>query len=74
MLDGYMKFIWEGGARVIADLDGPVFRNMPLDRLQPFKIHPFRIVDDDSMQQMVDSIKQYGVIVPLIVRPIQDGD
>ena len=74
MLDGYMKFIWEKGARAIADLDRPEFRNMPLDKLQPFKNHPFRVPDDDSMQQMVDSIKQYGVIVPLIVRPVQDGN
>ena len=47
---------------------------MPLDKLLPFKNHPFRVVDDDSMQQIVDSIKQYGVIAPLIVRSIQDGD
>ena len=41
--------------------------------LQPFKNHPFRVVDDDRMTETVESIKEYGILVPLIVRPMDEG-
>ena len=44
-----------------------------LDELKPFPGHPFHIRDDDAMQDTVDSIKEYGVLVPAIVRPCEDG-
>lgn len=44
-----------------------------LDELKPFPGHPFHIRDDDAMRDTVDSIKEYGVLVPAIVRPCEDG-
>lgn len=42
---------------------------VPLSQLHTFKDHPFRILDDEKMQETVDSVKKYGVLVPGIVRP-----
>jgi len=47
--------------------------HLPLSGLVPFKDHPFRVVDDDRMKQTVESIREYGVLVPIIVRPMDDG-
>lgn len=44
-----------------------------LSELVPFKDHPFRVVDDDRMKETVESIREYGVLVPIIVRPMDDG-
>ena len=44
-----------------------------LGKLYNFKNHPFRVVDDEAMQEMVDSIKQYGVLVPAVARPREQG-
>ena len=44
-----------------------------LHELKPFPGHPFQIRDDDAMRDTVDSIKEYGVLVPAIVRPCEDG-
>lgn len=46
---------------------------LPLDVLHPFKNHPFRVVDDDKMMETVASVKQYGVLVPGIVRKGRRG-
>ncbi|MBQ4265387.1 MAG: ParB/RepB/Spo0J family partition protein [Clostridia bacterium] len=46
---------------------------IPLSELYPFPDHPFKVRDDESMQETAESIKEYGVLVPAIVRPIQDG-
>ena len=46
---------------------------IPLAQLHPFEGHPFKVQDDDAMQEMADSIRQYGVLVPGIVRPDPDG-
>ena len=43
---------------------------MPVDKIQEFKIHPFKVANDEDMQKTVDSIREYGVLVPAIVRPI----
>ena len=48
-------------------------RNIPLTELHPFRDHPFKVVDDDKMQETVDSIREYGVLVPIIARPKEDG-
>ena len=45
----------------------------PLTELHPFRNHPFQVRDDDEMDKMVDSIKEYGVMTPAIVRPRKDG-
>ncbi len=47
--------------------------DMPLSELHPFPNHPFQVRDDDSMKETVESIKEYGVLVPTIVRPRADG-
>ena len=46
---------------------------IPLAELHPFEGHPFKVLDDESMEQTVESIKQIGIAVPLIVRPDPDG-
>ncbi len=46
---------------------------IPIEDLHPFPDHPFGVRDDDAMQQTVDSIKQYGVLVPAIARPREEG-
>ena len=48
-------------------------KEIPLDELHPFPDHPFGVRDDDAMQQTVESIKEYGVLVPAIARPREDG-
>lgn len=47
--------------------------NIELAKLKPFRDHPFSIRDDDAMQQTVESVRAYGVLVPAIVRPLEDG-
>ena len=46
---------------------------LPLEELFPFPEHPFRVLDDDAMRDTAESVKQYGVLVPAIVRPREDG-
>ena len=45
-----------------------------LDKIHPFKNHPFKVQDDEEMQKTAESIKQYGVLVPAIVRPMENGE
>lgn len=47
--------------------------DMPLSELHPFPDHPFQVRDDDAMKETVESIKEYGVLVPAIARPRADG-
>ncbi len=46
---------------------------IPLNQLFPFKEHPFKVMEDESMRDMVESIKKYGVLVPAIARPRGEG-
>ena len=46
---------------------------IPLSELHPFKNHPFKVKDDESMMETADSIRQYGVLVPSIARPDPEG-
>ncbi len=48
-------------------------QHLPLSSLVPFKDHPFRVVDDDRMMETVESVREYGILVPIIARPIEDG-
>lgn len=48
-------------------------RQIPTGELFPFKNHPFKVLDDDSMSDTVESVKQYGVLSPLIARPRPKG-
>ena len=49
-------------------------QQIPVSELFPFKNHPFKVLDDDSMTRTVESIAQYGVLAPLIARPRPDGN
>ena len=46
---------------------------IPLSELYPFKDHPFKVIDNEAMFDTAESIKQYGVLVPAIARPREDG-
>lgn len=46
---------------------------IPLSELHPFPDHPFQVRDDDAMQETAESIKTYGVLVPALARPREDG-
>lgn len=48
-------------------------QRLALSKLHPFKDHPFRVLDDDRMMETVESVKEYGVLVPIIARPMPDG-
>ena len=48
-------------------------QRLALSKLHPFKDHPFRVLDDDRMMETVESVKEYGVLVPIIDRPMADG-
>ena len=48
-------------------------QQIPLEDLHPFKNHPFRVVDDEAMLRTVESVSQYGVIIPAIARPLEGG-
>ena len=48
-------------------------REIPLDQLVPFKDHPFKVIDDESMMDTVQSIREHGILLPLIARPMPDG-
>ena len=56
-----------------ADTQREKVMEIPLSELHPFKDHPFKVKDDDAMMETVDSIRQYGVLVPAIARPDPDG-
>ena len=55
-------------------VSGEAVTSVPLSQLHPFAGHPFRVADDAKMQETVESVKQYGVLVPGIVRPYPDGE
>ena len=49
-------------------------QSLPLDKLEPFPNHPFKVIDDDKMLETVERIKERGVLVPVLVRPKNDGN
>ena len=51
-----------------------IISNIPLDKLKPFPNHPFKVREDVSMRETVESIRTYGVRVPAIARPLPDGN
>lgn len=55
------------------DETGETVTSVPLSELHTFKGHPFRVLDDEKMQETVESVKQYGVLMPGIVRPYPEG-
>ena len=47
---------------------------LPIDKLKPFEGHPFYVKDDDDMEQLTESIRQQGVLNPIMVRPLDTGE
>ena len=47
---------------------------LPVNELVPFKDHPFKILDDEDMHKLIESIKEYGVYTPLMARPLPNGN
>ena len=60
-------------AKKKADTEQDVIVNVKLSELHPFKNHPFKVLDDELMQQTIDSISQVGVLSPAVVRPDPGG-
>ena len=48
-------------------------KNIPLDELHPFKNHPFKILNNEEMERMIESIRKVGTITPALARPLADG-
>lgn len=56
-----------------ADANREKIVEIPLTELFPFKDHPFKVVDNEAMQDTAESVKEYGVLVPAIARPRDEG-
>ena len=54
-------------------LAGEAVVHIPLPELHPFPNHPFKVRDDDAMTETVESVMEYGILTPAIVRPRQEG-
>lgn len=52
---------------------GEIIKSVPISQFHPFKDHPFRVSDDVKMQETVESVKKYGILMPGIVRPYPEG-
>ena len=50
----------------------PKLMNIKLEKLHPFERHPYKVLDDESMTELVESIKEYGLLNRIIVRPLED--
>ncbi len=61
------------GVKPAAQMQEERITQLPLAELHDFPNHPFKVRDDEAMQETTESIKQYGVLVPAIVRPREDG-
>ena len=61
------------GAKTAAAAQEDIIMLLPLSELHDFPNHPFKVRDDEAMQETAKSIRQYGVLVPAIVRPREDG-
>ena len=54
------------------NLKSPV--NIPVEKIRPFEGHPYKVLDNDEMNNLIDSIQQKGVISPIVVRPLENTD
>ena len=61
------------GAKTAAAAQEDKITLLPLSELHDFPNHPFKVRDDEAMQETAESIRQYGVLVPAIVRPREGG-
>lgn len=70
-LTSYDDIFETDGSRAESQLER--VQNISISKLVPFKDHPFKVVDDEAMLRTTESIAQYGVLTPLIARPLEDG-
>ena len=70
-LTSYDEIFQTEETRIEASLEKVI--NIPLAQLHPFKNHPFKVTDDESMLETADSITKHGVLVPVIARPREEG-
>ena len=54
--------------------DTPTIAQISTDKLHPFPAHPFKVQDDEDMEQLTQSIQSQGVLTPLIVRPLDNSE
>ena len=54
------------------NLKSPV--NIPVEKVRPFEGHPYKVLDNEEMNSLIDSIQQKGVISPIVVRPLENTD
>ena len=52
----------------------PTIVQVSTDKLHPFPAHPFKVQDDEDMEQLTQSIQAQGVLTPLVIRPLEDGE
>ena len=65
--NSYDEILLDGGLKEKVSRDEIV--NIPIEKLKSFKDHPFKVLDDDKMAELVDSITENGIMSPVIVRP-----
>lgn len=63
----------DAGIETNAENQREAVKEIPLSELHPFKNHPFKVLDDERMADTVESVKEYGILVPAIARPREDG-
>ena len=54
--------------------DTTAIQTIPTDKLYPFPQHPFKVQDNEEMTELTESIKELGVLTPLVVRPLENGE
>lgn len=52
----------------------PERADIPIDKLRPFERHPYRVRDDEDMQALIESVREHGILNPVIVRPLDGGE
>ena len=67
-----MKKETEMSAKKVVKQPKPKLMNIKLEKLHPFESHPYKVLDDVSMTELVESIKEYGLLNRIIVRPLED--
>ena len=70
-LTGYDELFMSTEERL--DTKKPKVDELPLDELKPFKDHPFKIIGDEEMERLKDSIRESGVLIPALARPAENG-
>ena len=67
-----MKKETEMSAKKVVKQPKPKLMSIKLEKLHPFRNHPYKVIDDESMAELLESIKQYGMLNRIIVRPLED--